>query len=248
MYRPSRLSLLIFQVRGPSWINLLVERSRLWEKKRIEWKKTLYSLLQYVNVERAGWPASTVRPPWTVGQRLACVGTGWGAAGAQFHQQSRQHPAVSLGNTPEHAEVRAGPVIQLEVKEEYLMFYMCFSSACDVMHFSVSHPLCVWWCCPAAEGTWWACASLKPASLWAAASDIEDSLHIPERMADTEVHKAKGFKKWHSYRRECVVTWMMWAKRGSLRRLFLISSRAWDCWLHSWDACSWNSSPAGPSN
>lgn len=46
----------------------------------------------------------------------------------------------------------------------------------------------------------------------------------------------------------CVCTWIMWAKRGSLRCLLLMSSRAWDCWQHSWDACSWNSSPAAPSN
>lgn len=39
MYRPIRLSLLILQVRGPSWINLLVERSRLCEKKKNRVKK-----------------------------------------------------------------------------------------------------------------------------------------------------------------------------------------------------------------
>lgn len=46
----------------------------------------------------------------------------------------------------------------------------------------------------------------------------------------------------------CVCTWMICANRGSLRFLFLMSSTAWECWLQSCDACSWNSSPAWPSN
>lgn len=46
----------------------------------------------------------------------------------------------------------------------------------------------------------------------------------------------------------CISTCMIWANRGSLRFLFLMSSRAWDCRLHSCDTCSWNSSPAAPSN
>ena len=51
----------------------------------------------------------------------------------------------------------------------------------------------------------------------------------------------------------CVCVWgggtcMTWAKRGSLRCLLFSSSRASDCWLHSWEAWSAKPSPAGPSN
>lgn len=47
---------------------------------------------------------------------------------------------------------------------------------------------------------------------------------------------------------QTVCTRIIWAKRGSFRFLFLMSSRAWVWRQHSSEARSWNSIPAAPSN
>ncbi len=109
-----------------------------------------------------------------------------------------------------------------------------------------THSRCIWWCCPAAEGIWSSAASQPPADPSAVTCGSEDWPHTPDKQHRVSTHSYDPWMIWEST--DACVTCMRCVKRGSLRCLFLMSSSAGLCWLHRWDTCSSNWSPASPSS